>query len=139
MKTTKAIIVMNEQHSLMKDQKATLDSEYDSYVMYDVPAKGWSLDQMEDKYYDLLAMLGADIQVIGKDRDDPITRVGHQAGYDTDIVFVSPVQFLLKKLSMTSVGLDFHVKTFHNDRREKKELPNGKVIMTVAKEGWQLV
>jgi hypothetical protein len=27
----------------------------------------------------------------------------------------------------------------HNDRREKKELPNGKVIMTVAKEGWMIV
>ena len=27
----------------------------------------------------------------------------------------------------------------HNDRREKKELPNGKVIMAVAQTGWQLV
>lgn len=130
---------MNQQHTLLEDQKATLDSEYDSYDIYDVPAKGWTLSEMEEKYYDLLSKLGADVQVYGADRQNPITRVGHKSSYDCDIVFVSPVQYLLKKLSMTSVGLDFNVKTFHNDRREKKELPNGKIIMTVAKEGWQLV
>jgi hypothetical protein len=43
---------------------------------------------------------------------------------------------------VNSDGSGFNVpswQVFHNDRREKKELPNGKVIMTVAKEGWELV
>jgi len=31
------------------------------------------------------------------------------------------------------------VHIFHNDNREKKELPNGKIIHTVAQKGWVLV
>lgn len=47
------------------------------------------------------------------------------------LIFVSPVPALMRLHSNWSV--------FHNDRREKKELPNGKIIMTVAETGWQLV
>ena len=33
----------------------------------------------------------------------------------------------------------YDVLVFHNDRREKKELPDGLIIQVVAREGWQLV
>lgn len=54
----------------------------------------------------------------------------------TDVVFVSPVPVLLAKLSASQV---VKVHVLHNDNREKKELPNGKIISVVAKEGWELV
>lgn len=52
--------------------------------------------------------------------------------FDGEVVFASPVPALL-------MGMEGRGFLFHNDRREKKELPNGKVIMAVAQTGWQLV
>ena len=50
------------------------------------------------------------------------------------IVFLSPIPALMKM--MVFKGQDWFV--FHNDNRDKKEI-NGKIIMTVAKEGWVIV
>jgi len=50
------------------------------------------------------------------------------------IVFVSPIPYMVKELAK-----DANVLVFHNDRREKKQLPNGKIIQVVAETGWQLV
>jgi len=54
------------------------------------------------------------------------------------VVFASPIPYLIKLLSRQlnftiDEGLKhaYNVLIFHNDKREKKELPNGKVIMTV--------
>lgn len=52
------------------------------------------------------------------------------------VIFVSPIPYLIKFLA-GSTGTDVYV--FHNDNREKKELPDGRIIQTVAKTGWQLV
>lgn len=52
--------------------------------------------------------------------------------FDGEVVFASPVPALL-------LGMEGRGFLFHNDKREKKELPNGKVIMVVAQTGWQLV
>ena len=46
------------------------------------------------------------------------------------LIFASPVPGLMANLH----NKKFFV--FHNDKREKMELPGGKIIMTVAKEGW---
>lgn len=68
-----------------------------------------------------------------------------------DIVFLSPVPALIIELAEWAFyekgyryglgmgNLDVDVKVMHNDFREKKELPNGKVISVVAEEGWELV
>jgi len=37
------------------------------------------------------------------------------------------------------VGRETRIRVLHNDNRQKKELPNGKIIMTVAETSWQLV
>src|SRR5690606_33351270 len=75
---------------------------------------------------------------------------------DGNIIFVSPIPAMMVLLSRELAKMEYckgeadtkclpsgcpiiKVYTFHNDRREKKELPNGKIIFTVAKEGWQLV
>jgi hypothetical protein len=55
---------------------------------------------------------------------------------DGAIVFASPIPALIKKATLEFGGW---VKIFHNDHREKKELPNGRIIMVVAQEGWELV
>lgn len=33
----------------------------------------------------------------------------------------------------------YKVLIFHNDNREKKELPGGKVVSVVSQTGWQLI
>jgi len=50
-------------------------------------------------------------------------------------IFVSPVPVLLALLAnkLPTVGV------FANDKREKKELPNGKIISVTAKTGWKLI
>jgi len=54
---------------------------------------------------------------------------------DQLVILVSPIPALMSIRAKS--GLPFQV--FHNDKREKKELPNGKIIHAVAKEGWELV
>lgn len=51
------------------------------------------------------------------------------------VVVASPIPALFTFLSRERK--EFSV--FHNDKRDKKTLPNGKVIHTVAKEGWVIL
>jgi len=108
----KVFIIINEQHSMMDSQLEVIRKAfpYLDIAYKHVPATGWTL---------------TDIRCI-------CTHL-----IDETVVFVSPIPAMIKIL-MDVNGSD---KTFvmHNDKREKKELPNGKVIMTVAKTGWQLV
>jgi hypothetical protein len=119
---------MNEQHSLMKQQEVVLREQLGDFEFLHVPAAGWTLEQQKEVAQEVLNM--------GK----------------VNVVFASPVPLLLASLSFASgygkagndtgqafVGDNVTVFVLHNDVREKKELPNGKVVFTVAKEGWQLV
>ena len=114
----KAIVIMNEQHSLLTEQKLGLSDMFkDSWEIKNVPAKGWTWQEQDKITKDLI---NTDI---------------------THVVFVSPVPVLLRNLSYEH-GKDLNnpaVLVFHNDNREKKELPGGKIISVVAQEGWQLV
>lgn len=122
MKNVKVII--NEQHSLMDEQVNILNEKFsDNWEIFPVPANGWTLEEMKKVYEEL------------KD------------GYI--VIFASPIPYLIRELSY-GLGLDHgsdgYVKNgasmvliFHNDKREKKELPNGKIIQTVAQTGWQLI
>jgi hypothetical protein len=108
---TKAIVVINEQHNLMEDQVRILNEEFDEYELLKVPAVGWTLPEINQVADDL---------------------AGKTA------VIVSPVPALIKLLAMQA-DEDENIFVFHNDNREKKELPSGKIVMTVAAEGWVLV
>ena len=57
------------------------------------------------------------------------------AGIEDVVVFASPIPAFMSLLA--TEGKPFFV--FHNDRREKLELPDGRVIMKIAAEGWQIV
>jgi len=120
-----AIVVLNEQHKLLDNQKEVLQQKYSNFNIYPVPAEGWSLREMKEIQKELFAYL--------------------QKRYD--VIFASPIPALLLMLSKDyyhlwgwSDGLSCggQIYVFHNDKREKKEV-NGRIITTVAQDGWQLV
>jgi len=110
----KTIVIINEQHKLMKEQKELLNSNFDSWEKKEVPASGWNINQMENVISDLTLFSGT-------------------------VVMASPVTYMVMQLAKLHSDYYVEVKIFHNDNREKVELPNGKVIHKVAKTGWQLV
>ena len=98
---------------IINEQHSLMDTQKEilpeGYKEIKIPAKGMTLDEMKDFV--------------------------SYWGVDSIPIFISPIPALMAL--MANNGIYFMV--FHNDNREKKELPNGKVIMTVAKEGWVLV
>ena len=102
----KAIVVINETHSLMEEQETILNTKYSSWERYDIPSQG--LDKRG------LIKLSEELNKKNE-----------------EIVMLSPIPLLMKLVK--------EYKIFHNDNRTKKELPNGKIIMTVAQEGWELL
>ena len=121
----KIYVIINEQHSLMEDQEKCLNELMEGMsnvgmnpVIEEVkvPSDGWSIDQM-DKVFNKMLRENEDAMPI-------------------EVVFVSPVPYLIMEVASSDYMI---CRIFHNDKREKKELPNGKIVYTVAKEGWQLV
>ncbi|HBF78254.1 MULTISPECIES: hypothetical protein [Clostridium] len=122
----KVKVILNEQHQLMGEQKQILDKKFpEGWEIISVPATGWMLKEVNKAAEELRGQT---------------------------VVFASPIPALIEKLSFqqgsewgrffeTGVECETntHVFVFHNDKREKKELPGGKVIQVVASTGWQLV
>ena len=122
----KGIVIINEQHKLLPQQEAVLRQEgYRDLEELRVPAQGWTINELETVENDLFDRLKEGV----------------------DVIFISPVPRLIKGLSFKAgvlVGEGYPnrlgtVRVFHNDRREKKELPDGRIIYTVAKDGWTLI
>ncbi len=127
----KILVFLNEQHSLLPQQEQLLNDRFgrDNWEIYSIPATGWTRSEQEEKIHELVMA------------DDQLS-----------LVFASPVPYMIKlaqdQASWNLARRVFEspmptsieaVYVFHNDRREKKELPNGKVIFTVAKEGWEII
>ena len=119
MKKLKNVVVINESHTLLPEQEEILNREFpDGWELLKVPVSGWTLEEMDS--------------VMDNARDWG------------NVIFISPVPYMLKTLSQwqgedNGLGWTPKVRLFHNDRREKKELPNGRIVSVVAREGWQLV
>ena len=115
-----ARVILNEQHSLLPDQIRALDEQFSSWEILPVPASGWTQVEMAE---------------VGR----PLCEKAAPG------VFVSPVPVLLGVLAgkcdlhWSHGHRPFEVWVMHNDLREKKELPGGKIIQTVAQTGWELV
>lgn len=114
MKTT---IIINEQHTLLPEQEAILKEKFETWSTILVPATGWSREE-RDIICDTLR---------------------------GNVVFVSPVPGMILELagrasfeSRTRGSLTVRPWVFSNDTREKKELPDGKVISVTAQTGWYL-
>jgi len=122
------LVIINEQHTLLDVQNELLLNKFgvDGWNTLPVPAKGWTREEMD-------AVMASDI-------------------FKTKtVVFVSPIPYLIKMLTAAAMA-NMHlpniitkysrtvesVLLMCNDTREKRELPNGKIIFTVAKTGWYL-
>lgn len=108
-------VILNEQHTLLEEQKTLLDDKFGKqWVILSVPAEGWNRSE--------------------------IGEVAKRLVNDT-VVFASPIPLLLGTLAYEQGCGSAKLQTFllHNDKREKKELPTGKVISVVAKTGWELI
>ena len=109
----KVQVIINEQHTLLIEQKEILDRVFDAWEEYKVPSDGWNLKTIREKSIALASTSEA-------------------------VVFASPIPAMIKILAGHE-SENFSVFVFHNDKREKKELPNGKIISVTAQTGWQLV
>lgn len=125
-----ALVIINENHSLMTEQKEILEKFFSSIEYLKVPAQGWTLEEMDS--------IIESIKEKSREYDyrNPLT-----------LIFVSPIPYMMIQLTRAEkfCHMDYThptgilVRTFHNDRREKKELPDGRIIQVVAQTGWQLV
>ena len=119
----KGLVVINESHQLLPEQQDILNQTFESFQIYNIPKNGLNLSEMKLAEQHLI----------------------NESLNGTKIVFVSPVPALMSLLTKdmifysTDVVKSNSFMVFHNDNRIKKELPNGKIIMVVAKTGWQLV
>lgn len=130
LKKVKALVIMNETHSLLSDQKRVLEEAYSEYEILPVPASGWTLDEMKEKVDEIVSL--------------PLP----EGKTKLHVIFVSPIPYMIMELTRREVWMPIAeyadrthitVRIFHNDHREKKELPNGRIIQVVAQEGWVLV
>lgn len=120
--TGKTYLVINEQHSLFPEQEDAL-KKFGEYETIKVPADGWTVEQMRE--------IAAQIDL-----------------WTNNVIFASPVPYLLAHLAaeagnVAAIAGPVRDETrgvwiFHNDNREKKELPGGRLISVTAKEGWTI-
>ena len=114
MKKVKAVVIINEAHKLFPEQREILDRLFE-WERLDAPKNGWTLAEMEEMADELYDRYCEERFVV---------------------VFASPIPALMKLI----LGNHDHddVLIFHNDHREKVELPDGRIINRVAKTGWRL-
>ena len=129
------IIIINEQHTLLPQQEELLRETYGEWATLKMPAEGCDQKRREEICVEFL--------------------------FNKDVVvFVSPIPDMIKILAEKTAingtvndlicnGFDVQpaydeaysvrqVLIMMNDNREKKKLPNGKVISVTAKTGWYL-
>jgi len=126
----KTLVIINEQHKLLTAQEQILNEKFKDWEFLKVPASGWTLKDIREIENKLKTSHGIE-----------------------SVVFVSPIPVLIASLS-ARVGFDHgfahnpnanHVGEspaifiFHNDKREKIELPDGRIINKIADDGWQLI
>jgi hypothetical protein len=130
----KGIVIINEQQKLLLEQERILEEKFEEYELLKVPKESWSLQEMKRISEEIHEELSTIEVELDSNFMYPIV--------ESAVVFVSPIPFMIKALQLLAMeedGEEYDVLIFHNDRREKKELPGGKIIYTVAETGWQLV
>ncbi len=109
----KLFLVINSQHTLLDNQKEVIKETFPelSWEFVLLPAEGLNLIEIKKLVQELI------------NEENP------------PILFVSPVPAMMSLLN----GFDRQFFVFHNDKRDKKELPDGRIVFTVSKEGWQII
>jgi len=106
----KVIVIINEQHQLLVNQVRILNNSYGM--------NNWECLKVPADGWSLEKIKRKIKKLKGN-----------------IIIFASPIPAMIKFAMLAGI----EVRIFHNDNREKVELPNGKIISRVAQEGWQLV
>ena len=109
------VVIKNVTHRLFEEQQVLIEelANADEIKYLEVPADGWDLQEM-----------------------NRVLENFESYADDTKFVFISPIPYLLKE---TAKRYGDRTLVFHNDHREKKELPDGRIIQVVASKGWQLL
>jgi len=117
----KNIVIVNKAHKLFPEQEEILREKFGTYEFLYVPEEGWTLEAVQRIVESI---------DLWQDR----------------VIFISPVPYLLATLAYKAgqlcglVGPSSEdrcgIYIFHNDQREKKELPGGKIISITASTGW---
>lgn len=139
-------VIINEQHTIMEEQDKLIRQELGNYELIDnpnmtrmvsdegivgnyevvkIPSEGLNKQQIEKLANELV--------------NDAIVR-------GENIVVMSPIPLLLGILTREVArygneydGLIGGVYILHNDKREKKELPDGRILSVIASTGWELI
>ena len=122
----KTFVVINRQHELFPEQYNILKKEFGKFHYIRIPPEGWTLSE-QMKLIEKLSQLTEKYSGL-------------------NVVFASPVPILIAFLSYES-ALRKHIKhteplnvfIFHNGHREKRVLPDGRIITVIPKTGWKLV
>ena len=110
--------VINKAHSLMVEQEQILNSlisEGDDLIRVDVPEEGLTLEQQIELSHSLMDEMNG----------------------DDYLIFVSPIPCMIGYICST-IESSKNILIFGNDKREKKELPNGRIVQVISKTGWYL-
>lgn len=105
----KVKVIINEEHQILKEQEDILNGRFGK--------NSWERINVPKNGWKI-----SQIEEVVRDMKDE------------RVVIISPIPLLILRLVKNST-----VYVFHNDVREKKELPNGKIIMTIASTGWELL
>lgn len=120
-------VIINEQHSLLPQQEELIKKLGEEIELVKIPAGGINRQEIDQLAEELVQDAVLD---------------------NANIVVLSPIPLLLallvKDTAVYNGKYDYDgeigsIYILHNDKREKKELPNGKVISVVAQEGWELI
>ena len=126
----KTLVIINEQHRLLDAQEKILNERFENWEILKVPVNGWALGEMKEIENKLKISQGIE-----------------------SVVFVSPIPVLIAALSFGAgfddgfshnpnanhIGDKPAIFVFHNDKREKVELPDGRIINKITDDGWQLI
>ena len=109
-------LVINEAHTLLPDQVRELrEKGFDNYEEIRIPKEGW-------------------------DARTRLSLAHEWARRGGRYIFVSPEPVILGRMAyFAAFRKDVAVYVFSNDRRVKKELPDGRIVQTIAPAGWRLV
>lgn len=113
----KAAVIMNETHAMFPEQRECLRRMFGTYInIISLPEEGATYDQMEELMIDMVRQ------------------------EDTDIVFISPVPYMLMRLAkMQGAGelgernvymfhRDIRIKAFLKNRREGEQTPPWRLL-----------
>jgi len=113
----KTTIIINENHTLLPEQENILKKRFREWETLLVPSDGWNKHERDEICHEIKG----------------------------NVVFVSPIAGMIKDLTMRTMinmikneEIEVAPYVFSNDKRDKMELPNGKIIPKVAETGWYL-